>query len=113
MADSGDNLPKQAIKPAYARITKFAYLCELLDLKKKHDIGSIPFTVEGYNRAKSILKDRCGKALEIIKSYAKVIMNVPYIPCTTPRKIKDFSEQLNHCVTGIANDGDKLMETPR
>ena len=31
----------------------------------------------------------------------KDIMNLPYIPGTNPRKIKDFSEQLNHCVEGL------------
>ena len=81
-------------KTSMPPITKFTYLCELLDPKIKHNIDSLPFTVEGYNRAKSILKDCYGKESEIIKSYVKGIMNLPYIPGTNPRKIKDFSEQL-------------------
>ena len=88
-------------KTSMPPITKFAYLCELLDPKIKHDIDSLSFTVEGYNRAKSILKDRYVKELEIIKSYVKDIMTLPYIPGTNPRKIKDFSEQLNHCVQAL------------
>ena len=82
-------------------ITKFTYLCELLDPKIKHIIDSLPFTAEGYNRAKSILKDRYGKESEIIKSYVKDIMDLPYIHGTNPKKIRDFSERLNHCVQAL------------
>ena len=82
-------------------ITKFTYLCELLDPKIKHGIDSLPFTAEGYNRAKSILQDRYGKETEIIKSYVKDILALPYIPNANPRKIKDFSERLNNCVPAL------------
>ena len=82
-------------------ITKFTYLCELLDAKIKHAVDSLPFTTEGYNRAKSILQDRFGKESEIIKSYAKDILDLPYIPSSNPRKIRDFSERLNHCVQAL------------
>ena len=88
-------------KTSMSPITKFTYLCELLDPKIKHNIDSLPFTAEGYNRAKSILQDRYGKESEIIKSYVKDIMNLPYIPNANPRKMKDFSEQLNHCVQAL------------
>ena len=79
-------------------ITKFTYLCELLDPKIKHVVDSLPFTTEGYNRAKSILQDPFGKESEIIKSYVKDILDLPYIPCSNPRKIRDSSDRLNHCV---------------
>lgn len=58
-------------KTNIAPINKFTYLCELLDTKVKHTVEVLPFTSEGYNRAKSILQDRYGKESEIIKSYAR------------------------------------------
>ena len=61
-------------KTSMPPITKFTYLCELLDPKIKHDIDSLPFTVEGYNRAKSILKDRYGKESEIINPAGKMTL---------------------------------------
>ena len=79
-------------KTSMPPITQFTYLCEFLDPKIKRDIDSLTFTAEGYNRAKSILQDRCGEESEIIKSYVKDIMNLPYIPNANPRKIKDFSK---------------------
>ncbi|CAB3983668.1 Pol poly [Paramuricea clavata] len=82
-------------------ITKFTYLCELLDPNIKHVIDSLPFTTKGYNRAKSILKDRYGKESEIIKSYVKDIMDLPYIHGANPKKIRDFSERLNHCMQAL------------
>ena len=42
-------------------ITKFTYLRELLDVKVKRAIEALPFTAEGYNRAKNILSKRFGK----------------------------------------------------
>ena len=42
-------------KTSVAAITKFSYLRELLDTKAKRTIEALPFTSEGYNRAKSIL----------------------------------------------------------
>jgi hypothetical protein len=49
----------------------------------------------------SFLKDRYGKESEIIKSYVKDIMDLPYIQGTNPKKIQDFSERLNHCVQAL------------
>lgn len=48
-------------KTGIARITKFTYLRELLGVKVKKSVEALPFTSEGYNRAKSLLQDRYGK----------------------------------------------------
>ena len=88
-------------KTNIASITKFTYLCELLDPKIKHVVDSLPFTTEGYNRAKAVLQERYGKESEIVKSYIKEIMALPSIPNANPRKISDFSERLNHCVQSL------------
>lgn len=88
-------------KTNIASITKFTYLCELLDPKIKHVVDSLPFTTEGYNRAKAVLQERYGKESEIVKSYIKEIMALPSIPNANPRKISDFSKRLNHCVQSL------------
>ena len=48
-------------KTGMVAITKFSYLKEFVDLKVRKTIDGLPFTAEGYNRAKSILMDRYGK----------------------------------------------------
>ena len=53
-------------------ITKFTYLCELLDPKIKHDIDPFPFTAEVYKRAKSILQDRYGKDQRSLSRMLKI-----------------------------------------
>lgn len=53
-------------KTSVAPITKFSYLRELLDFKVKRTIEALPFTSEGYNRAKSILVEKYGKESEIV-----------------------------------------------
>ena len=45
---------KSSIPP----ITKLTYLCELLSPKVKRCIEALPFTTEGYNRAKAVLNDK-------------------------------------------------------
>ncbi len=53
-------IDKSSIPP----ITKFTYLCELLGPKVKRCVEALPFTPEGYNRAKSVLLDQYGKESE-------------------------------------------------
>ena len=48
-------------KSTIAPITKFTYLLELLEPKVKRCIEALPFSPEGYNRAKVILEDKYGK----------------------------------------------------
>ena len=82
-------------------ITKFSYLRELLDVKVKRAIEALPFTAEGYNRAKSILSERFGKESEIVKAYIKEILDLPSISSPNPRKIGEFSEKLTYCVQAL------------
>ena len=49
-------IDKTSVQP----ITKFSYPRELLYFKVKRTIEALPFTAEGYNRAKSILNERFG-----------------------------------------------------
>ena len=76
-------------KTSVAPITKFTYF------------GALPFTAEGYNRAKSILKEKFGKDSEIIKAYTKEILELPTLTGTNPKAISDFSEKLTYCVQAL------------
>ena len=71
----------KAIMPG---VTKFAYLKSFLDQKVKHSVEGLPFSNEGYNRAKSILLDKYGKDSEIIKAYSQQIFELPFIPNQNP-----------------------------
>lgn len=88
-------------KSDIAAINKFTYLCGSLGAKVRRTVESLPFTVEGYNRAKSILKDRYGKNSEIVKAYVKEIIDLPHISSANPKKITEFSDKLNYCVQAL------------
>lgn len=88
-------------KSGLATVTKFSYLKELLDSKVRREVEALPFTPEGYNRAKAILTEKYGKESEIVKAYGKEILDLPYISSTNPRKIKEFSEKLTYCVQSL------------
>ena len=92
-----ETIDKTSVPP----ITKFSYLRELLDFKVKRTIEALPFTAEGYNRAKSILNERFGKESEIVKAYIKEILDLPSISSANPRKIGEFSEKLTYCVQAL------------
>ena len=54
-------------------ISKFSYLKELLVPKVRLLIDGLPFTSEGYARAKSILTSRYGKPSEVAATYIHCI----------------------------------------
>ncbi len=47
-------------KSGIANVVKFSYLKELLGDKVRRDVESLPFTSEGYNRAKATISDKIG-----------------------------------------------------
>ena len=52
-----------------AQVTKFSYLKELLDPKVRACVDGLPFTMEGYERARNILKSKYGRDSEVINAY--------------------------------------------
>lgn len=88
-------------KAEVAPINKFTYLCGLLGPKVKTSVEALPFTSEGYKRAKSILLSNYGKESEITKAYIKEIMALPVITSANPRRISEFSETLTYCVQAL------------
>ena len=85
--------------------SKLAYLRGLLCKKVRKSIEALPFTAEGYNRAKSILKSAYGKESEVIKAYTKEIMSLPHIPNVNLKRIHEFSEKLLYCVQSLQTLG--------
>ena len=77
-----------------AAVTKFSYLKELVGPKVKTAIDGVPFTTEGYQRAKNILKSKYGQMSEIVNAYVQNIMALPVITGSHPRKIHEFYEKL-------------------
>ena len=96
-------------KSSVSNVTKFSYLRELLDKKVKPEVEALPFTNEGYNRAKSILEAKYGKEFEIVKAYMKQILELPHIADVDVKKIHEFSDKLAYCVQSLETMG-KLQQ---
>ena len=76
------------------QVAKFSYLKELLIPKVRLVIDGLPFTTEGYERAKQILKTKYGKPSEVANAHIQNLLNLPSIYGTSPVKIHDFYEKL-------------------
>jgi len=92
-----------------APVTKFSYLKELVNPKVKTAIDGLPFTTEGYQRAKNILKSKYGQTSEIVNAYVQNIMALPVITGSHPKKIHEFYEKLLFNVQSLETLG-KLKE---
>ena len=92
-------------KSSIAAITKFTYLLELLEPNVKRSVESLPFTLEGYNRAKTILETKYGKESEIEKCFVKEILDLPDISGADPHKIEEFCKKLTHSVQALETMG--------
>ena len=86
-------------------VTKFAYLKELVEPRVRKGIDGLPFTTEGYERAKSILKSNYGKMSEIVNAYIENILALPFISGTQPAKVHDFYEALLYNVQSLETLG--------
>ena len=92
-----------------SQITKFSYLKELLEPQVRSSIDGLPFTTEGYERAKNILKTKFGKESEIVNAYVSSIMSLPVIHGANPNKVSQFYEKLCSSVQALETMG-KLGE---
>ena len=75
-------------------VTKFAYLKELLEPKVRADIDRLPLTIEGYERAKTIIKEEYGKISEIINAPVNNILELPTVTNANSKKVNDFYKTL-------------------
>ena len=92
-------------KSGIPSVTKFAYLRELLDTNVRKTVEALPFTSEGYVRAKTILEEKYGGKCEIIKAYTKQILELPVIPNVNIKKIHEFYDTLMYAVQSLETMG--------
>ena len=90
-------------------VTKFSYLKELVDPKIRTEIDGLPFSSEGYERAKNILKTKYGKTSEVVNAYVENIMALPTINGNQPARIHEFYDKLLFNVQSLETMG-KLKE---
>ena len=77
-------------------ITKLPYLKELLEPNvRARIIEGLPFTTEGYERAKNILKTKDGKESEIVNAHVTNVMPLLVIYKSNTNKILEFCETLS------------------
>ena len=74
--------------------TKLSYLKELVYVKVRKLIDGLPFTGEGYARARDSLKKRYGQTIEVISAYVRAILELPAIKERDVSKIHSFYETL-------------------
>ena len=96
-------------KAEIAGVTKYSYLKELVDPKIRTEIDGLPFSSEGYERAKNILARKYGQTSEVVNAYVENIMSLPTIGGTQPARIHDFYEKLLFNVQSLETMG-KLRE---
>ena len=84
----------QIDKSSTPEVTKFSYLKELVDLKVRNLIDGLPFTPEGYNKAKDLLARRYGKTSEVVGTYVRNILELPTVRERDVKKIHEFYEIL-------------------
>ena len=82
-------------------VTKFACLKELIEPRVRKGIDGLPFTTEGCERTKRILKSNYGKMSEIVNAYIENILALPFISGTQPAKVHDFYEALLYNVQSL------------
>ena len=90
-------------------VSKFSYLKELLIRKVRLSVDGLPFTAEGYNRAKNILKSKYGKPSEVANAHIQGIIALPTINQPIVLRIHDFYEKLATNVQSLDTMG-KLDE---
>ena len=96
-------------KSSIAQISKFSYLKEMVVPKVRLTIDGLPFTTEGYERAKAILRSKYGEESEVVNAHVQNIMMLPTITNTSSSKIKGFFEKLITSVQALETMG-KLQD---
>ena len=81
-------------KSDIGQVAKFSYLKELLVPRVRATIDGLPFTSEGYVRAKNIPKTKYERPSEVANAHIQSIMGLPVITGTNPARICEFYEKL-------------------
>ena len=81
-------------KQDISSVTKFSYLNEFLFPQVRKLMDGLPFTSEGYSRAKSILVSTYGKPTVVANAHIKCITSLPIVTGTHANCVHEFYEQL-------------------
>ena len=71
-----------------------SYLKELVEVKVRNLIDGLPFTEEGYDKAKTLLEKRFARTSEVVGVYVRNILQLPTVRERDVRKIHEFYEKL-------------------
>ena len=92
-------------KAKLTQVAKFSYLKELLVPSVRVSVDGLPFTTEGYERAKHILKTKYGKSSEVANVHMQCIIGLSTIHGLDPAKIHIFHEKLTSHIQVLENMG--------
>ena len=96
-------------KSNITQVAKLSYLRELLMPNARVMIEGLPFSSEGYEGAKAILKTKYGQISEVINAHIQCILGLPKLHGTEPAKVHKFYETLASHVQTLETLG-KLKE---
>ena len=68
---------RQIDESSAPEVTKFSCLKELVNLKVRNLIDGLPFTPEGCQKVKDLLRTRYGEASEVVGTYVRNILELP------------------------------------
>ena len=102
---SGTNNGTQVGKSAISPISKFSYLKELLSPKARVLINVLPFTTEGYERAKCSFNSKFGKSWEVAKAHIKFVVSLLVINNLYPERVHSFYEKLITSIQSLESVG--------
>ena len=74
--------------------SKFSYLKELLTPKVQYLIDGLPFSAEGYEHAKAVLRRKYGQPSEIVSAHVSKITNLQEVRGANPVQVAKFYETL-------------------
>ena len=81
----------------------------MLEPNIRNEVDGLPFSSEGYERAKTILNSEYGRPSEIVNAYIQNIMNLPVITGSQPAKVHEFYKTLLFNVQSLETLG-KLQD---
>ena len=68
-------------------------------------IAGLPFTTEGFERAKNILKTTYGRSSEVVNAYVQSLTSLPVIKGADPAKVNEFHAKLLNRVHSVESLG--------
>ena len=105
----------QIHKSEQSSVTKPSYLKEMVIPKVRLLIDGLPWSTEGYERAKNILSSKFGKPSEFANAHIQNILSLPVTAGTNPVLIDEFYEKLVTSVQAMEHryngetEGDKWI----